>query len=217
VAADDGITHIVATPHCNDEFDYHRDRYTEMLAPLSDAAQGRIRFSLGCDFRFSDDNIDDLLQTPQRYTIGDTRYLLVEFSNSKFAANVGERLEEVVSRGLVPIITHPERNLHLQKHPEKLRNYVEKGCLIQVTATAFTGFWGPKPQRMAEWLLEQRMVHVLATDAHEPERRKPVLSEARDVVAQLSDESLADLLVSRNPAAIVGGRSLPKQTLSVAG
>ena len=39
MAALDGITHIVATPHCNDEFPYDRDRYTEMLGQLSDAAK----------------------------------------------------------------------------------------------------------------------------------------------------------------------------------
>ena len=65
VAAEDGITHIVATPHCNDEFVYDRDRYAEMLGELCDIAEGRLGFSLGCDFHFSYDNIRDALAHPR--------------------------------------------------------------------------------------------------------------------------------------------------------
>ena len=32
IAALDGITHIVATPHCDNKFAYDRDLYTEMLS-----------------------------------------------------------------------------------------------------------------------------------------------------------------------------------------
>ena len=77
IAAQDGITHIVATPHCNDEFNYDRNRYTEMLGQLYDAGDGKLTFSMGCDFHFSYDNIQDALAHPQRYTIGGSQYLLV--------------------------------------------------------------------------------------------------------------------------------------------
>lgn len=217
MATADGISHIVATPHCNHDFDYNRERYTEMLALLSDAGQGRIRFSLGCDFHFTDASLIDLLQNPRRFTIGDTRYLLVEFHHAKLAANVSEQLEQVISHGLVPIITHPERNLFLLKRQEMVLDFVKQGCLVQVTANAFTGFWGPKPKKMAEWLLQEGAIHVIASDAHEPERRTPILSEARDVICELANEKVAEALVTGNPSAIVAGRSLPKQTLPAAG
>ncbi len=81
IAAQDGITHIVATPHSNDVYDYNRERFTEMLGQLHDAADGKLTFSLGCDFHFSYDNIQDALDHPRRYTIGDSQYLLIEFSD----------------------------------------------------------------------------------------------------------------------------------------
>src|ERR1035437_8296691 len=80
IGALDGITHIVATPHCNHEFAYDRDRYTEMLDELSDSAEANLTFSLGCDYHFSDYNIQDALAHPWRYTTGESQYLLVEFS-----------------------------------------------------------------------------------------------------------------------------------------
>ena len=55
--------------------------YTDMLGQLHDSAEGKLAFSLGCDFHFSYDNIHDALDHPRRYTIGDTQYLLIEFSD----------------------------------------------------------------------------------------------------------------------------------------
>jgi protein-tyrosine phosphatase len=213
VAAEDGITHIVATPHCNDEFLYDRDRYAEMLGELYDTAEGKLGFSLGCDFHFSYDNIRDALAHPRRYTIGDSQYLLVEFSDYSIPPSVQQDLLSISSCGIVPIITHPERNPILLRKPEMVLEMVEQGCLVQVTANAVTGFWGKRAQKMAEWLLKREAVHVVASDAHDPEHRAPMLSQARDVVAIFTGEEIADALVTYNPAAIVDGKSLPYQPL----
>lgn len=217
IAAEDGVTHIVATPHCNDEFDYNRERYTGMLAELSDVAQGALTFSIGCDFHFSYDNIVDALDHPQRYTIADSQYLLVEFSDYSIAPTVNDQLLQISSRGMVPIITHPERNPLLMKRPELVLRMVEQGCLVQVTANAITGGWGSRPQKMAEWLLQREAVHVIASDAHDPKHRRPVLSSARAAVAKLAGQSTADALVIDNPAAIVSGQPVPRPTLFRAG
>ena len=208
-AVADGVTHIVATPHANNRYEYNRERFTEMLGQLRDAADGKLSFSLGCDFHFSYDNIQDALQHPRRYTIGDTRYLLIEFSDYAIPSNVKEGILALQSRGMVPIITHPERNPLLLRKPEKVLSLIEQGCLVQVTANAVTGAWGSRSQKMAEWLLEQNAIHVIASDAHDPVRRTPVMSEARDTVARRAGEEVAHALVRDNPTAVVEGRALP--------
>ena len=209
VAILDGITHIVATPHCNHEFAYDRDRYTDMLGELSDSAEGKLTFSLGCDLHFSYDNIQDALAHPRRYTIGESQYLLVEFSDFGIPPEVKRNLLFISSSGMVPIITHPERNRPLLNKPEIVLELVEQGCLVQVTANSFTGYWGSRSQKMAEWLLQRQAIHVIASDAHDPARRPPVLSEARKVVTELAGAEVADALLVQNPAAIVDGESLP--------
>jgi protein-tyrosine phosphatase len=209
IAARDGVTHIVATPHCNHEFAYDRDRCTEMLGELSDSAEGKLTFSLGCDFHFSYDNIQDALAHPRRYTIGESQYLLVEFSDFGIPPEVKQNLLSISSSGMVPIITHPERNRPLLNKPEMVLEFVEQGCLVQVTANSFTGYWGSRSQKMAEWLLKRQAIHVIASDAHDPARRPPVLSEARKVATELAGAEVADALLVQNPAAIVDGESLP--------
>ena len=208
LAALDGITHIVASPHANDEFSYDRERYTQMLGQLYDAADGKLSFTLGCDFHFSYDNIQDALEHPRRYIIGDTQYLLVEFSDYAIPPSVQQDLFALRSCGIVPIVTHPERNPLLLKNPEMVLSLVEQGCLIQVTGDAATGAWGKRSQSMVKWLLAREAVHVVASDAHDAVRRKPVLSQARDVIARWSGPETADALVTHNPAAIVEGKSL---------
>jgi protein-tyrosine phosphatase len=211
IAAEDGVTHIVATPHSNDTYTYNRERFTEMLGQLHDAADGKLAFSLGCDFHFSYDNIHDALEHPRRYTIGDTQYLLIEFSDYGIPPSVKQDVFSILSSGMVPIITHPERNQPLLKNPDLVLTLVEHGCLVQVTANAVTGAWGGKTKKMVEWLLKREAVHVIASDAHDPLRRTPVMSEARDVVTRLAGVDVAEMLVTHNPAAIVDGRNLPYQ------
>src|SRR5579875_477060 len=211
IAAEDGITHIVATPHANDAYAYDRDRFTQMLGQLHDAADGKLTFSLGCDFHFSWDNIQDALANPQRYTIGESQYLLIEFSDHGLPPTLRQDIFALRSCGLVPIITHPERNQPLLKQPELVLHMIEQGCLVQVTAGALTGAWGSRSQKMVEWLLELEAVHVIASDAHDPVRRRPILSRARDALAAKLGGETAHALVIANPEAIVEGRSLPER------
>ena len=211
IAADDGIQHIVATPHCNHQFGFDRQRYEDMLGKLHEASGGRLEFSIGCDFHFSYENLTDAIEHPNRYTINGTRYLLIEFSDYGIPPNAIEHLFLLTSRGMVPIITHPERNPLLTKRPERILDFIDAGALVQVTANSLTGFWGSHVKLMSEWLLTQGAVHVIASDAHDPTRRKPVLSEARWAVAKLVGEEVAEDLVVNNPQAIIDGLPLPRR------
>ena len=208
MAAADGITHMVASPHSNDKFHFDRTAHEATLAELRNKIHGALDLSLGCDFHLSFDNIVSLRRNPAEFCIGNTNYLLVEFSDFGVSRQLLTTLEEFLDLGLVPIVTHPERNPMFQAKPELVVQMAEMGCVIQVTANSLTGFWGSSPRKIAEWLLKKGAVHVLATDAHDVVRRTPILSNAREVVVALSGRDIADTLVSRNPEKIVAGQSL---------
>jgi protein-tyrosine phosphatase len=202
MAAEDGIRHIVATPHADERFLYDRSRYEGMLRKLKNVGCG-IKFSLGCDFHFSFDNIEDAVLYPRRYTIGRSPYLLVEFSDFGSMPAIREGLFRLANSGLKPIITHPERNLALLEAPEKVVELAKDGCLIQVTANSLTGYWGVRSQRMAEMLLKKDAIHVIASDAHDPVNRPPLLSQAFDRVCRLAGQHVAHALFVDNPGAVV--------------
>lgn len=209
LAQEDGVQHIVATPHANDEFAYERERLLACLEELAGRAGERLSFSLGCDFRLSYDNVEDALAHPRRYTIGEGPYLLVEFSDYGIPPRIGDSLFNLRAKNMIPVITHPERNPILQRHLPQVVKWVQEGCLVQLTASALTGTWGESARRSANWLLEHEAVHVLASDAHDHKRRRPVLSFARDLVAKQFGPEIADALVEQNPRAIVAGEMVP--------
>lgn len=217
MAAADGITHMVATPHANDRYKYDRDHLTGLLANLQSLVGPTPALFLGCDFHLSYDNLQDAFVNPSRYVIGNTRYLLVEFSNYGIPGQIMDSLLKLGDLGLTPVITHPERNPILRENPQQVVEWAEQGCVVQVTGASLTGLWGERTRRAAHWLLERQAVHVLATDAHDLERRPPVLSTAREAVAQICEDKIADALVDGNPRAIVNNQPLPYFPRPVAG
>jgi protein-tyrosine phosphatase len=210
MAVADGIRHIVATPHANDRYPYDREYYSSLLSRLGEMLQDdTLAFSLGCDFHLSYENLQDAFAHPDRYVIGNTGYLLVEFSNFSIPPQTSEFFWRFLGDGITPILTHPERNPILQRELERVLQWVEKGCLVQLTANALTGRWGPRASKAATWLLDKHAVHVIATDAHNLDNRPPVLSAARDLVAEEYGPEIASSLVEGNPEAVIAGRPLP--------
>jgi len=209
MAAADGITHTVATPHANNRYSYDRDYLKEVLSQLQARAGTSPQLTLGCDFHLSYENLESVLDQPHSYTIGETNYLLVELSNYGVPIQIADCFMRLGNRGLTPILTHPERNPILQQTPQRVLEWVEQGCLVQVTASALTGFWGERPEIIARWLLDRSAVHFLATDAHDHKRRVPILSQGRDLAAQIAGSEYAQALVESNPAAVVGGQPIP--------
>jgi len=208
-AAADGITHMVATPHANDRYHYDRDYLQGLLTHLQQLVGDSPKLSLGCDFHLSYENVQDALANPTRYVIGDTRYLLVEFSNYGIPQNTTDSFSKLGDVGITSIITHPERNPILRENLQRVVEWAEQGCVVQMTGSALTGFWGDRTRRAALWLLERQAVHVLATDAHDLEKRVPVLSTARDAAAEICGDEIAEALVETNPRAIISNQPLP--------
>ncbi len=208
-AAADGITHMVAAPHANDRYHYDREYLKGLVEHLQQLVGETPKVILGCDFHLSYENLQDAFVHPARYVIGNTHYLLVEFSNYGIPQNTTDSFLKLGDRGITPVITHPERNPILRDSLQRVVEWAEQGCIIQMTGSALTGFWGDRTRRAAEWLLERQVVHVLATDAHDLEKRVPILSTSRDAAAALVGEEVADALVEGNPRAVINDQPLP--------
>jgi protein-tyrosine phosphatase len=217
IAAADGVTHIVATPHANDEYVYDRDVLRTKLTKLQAIAGEWPILTLGCDFHFSYENVSVALNDAMRFTIGNSQYLLVEFSDFALSLPMRDALVRLRNTGVMPIVTHPERNLLMQHNPDLILKLLELGCLVQVTASSLTGRWGESAQKSAVWLLEHDAVHVLASDGHDPKHRPPVLSPGRAAAAKICGPDVARALVDDNPRAIINGEPIPYRPQPEAG
>ena len=204
-AAESGTTDIVATPHSNAEFAYRAELLEERVDELAASTNGKPRIHRGCDLHLSVDNIDEVLRRPDRYSINGKQYLLVECPDFHVGKHTERVLQWLIDRGMIPVVTHPERNPVLQHKLSRVEEWVESGCLVQVTALSITGGFGRTACRTVARLLERGLVHVVASDAHDPEHRHARLDQAYATVASRYGKEEADVLFTQNPQAIVDG------------
>jgi protein-tyrosine phosphatase len=203
-AAADGITHIVATPHCNEQYTYNRAASQAKLDEL------RFRFpvlgfTLGCEVLISDENLDQVLLHPELFTIGETSYMLVEVNEVYMPKTIEDALGELISSGIMPILAHPERNPTLRRKLDLLESLISMGCLAGITGNALSGFWGGDVQKVAETMLRQGLAQFLVSDGHNLKHRPVVLAEAERAAARIIGRERAHELVWTNPALIVQG------------
>lgn len=203
LAAEGGTTDIVATPHSNGEFEYQPALIDERIAELNRRTGGVPRVLRGCDLHLSYDNISEAVENPTKFSINAGRYVLVECSDLHISGAMDKVLDRLMSVDLVPIVTHPERNPILQKETARLDTWVNMGCLIQVTALSVLGGFGKRAATTAHALLAKGLVHVIASDAHDPVHRHPKLNEAFDFIAARYGQDVARMLFIDHPTKII--------------
>jgi protein-tyrosine phosphatase len=152
----DGITHIVATPHANDTWEFSPEKNLEKLEAIRKRVGDSLTLGLGCDFHLSYDNIEDALKHPTKFTINQGKYLLVEFAEFMIPQSIGDTFYEFTVKGIRPIVTHPERNPILQKEHQKMAEWMRTGCLVQITASSLGGRFGKRAQALAWDLLAKK-------------------------------------------------------------
>ena len=207
----EGVTHIVATPHSNHEFVFNADINRERIAVLSEHLKGRLTLGLGCDFHLSYENLEDARRNRAKYTINGKQYLLVEFADSSIPATTTDILYGLQLTGVIPIITHPERNPILVRNPKRLAEWIRGGCLVQVTAASLTDRFGKRAKAMSYDLIRKGWAHFVSSDAHSLEGRPPAMGEAYRILTNEFGQETADRLCVRNPSAAFYGQPLGPQ------
>jgi protein-tyrosine phosphatase len=177
---------------------------------LRSQAKDIINIHLAADFHLSYVNIQAALSDPRKYTINGHQYLMVELPDFLSIPLIENALVQLLNGRFIPIITHPERNRSLQSHVGELQSWVGQGILIQITAQSLLGRFGATAKRCSEKLLKAKLVHFVASDAHDCVDRPPDLGKAYDYVAGLRSRSEADALFIHNPAATLTGEPLPE-------
>ena len=208
MAAEHGTTDLVATPHSNLNYRFEPAVIAERIAQIEAACGGALRLYTGCDFHLSYDNIQDALAQPHKYTIAHKNYLLVEFSDLLIFHNTGEIFGRLLEGGMIPVITHPERNALLRQRLDKIAEWVAAGSYVQVTGQSLTGGFGKRAQAFGRELLDRGLVHVIASDGHDVEHRPPVMDDAYRWLEQEYSQILAETLCVTNPKATLTGDTL---------
>src|SRR4051794_21368002 len=207
-AAADGVRVLAATPHVRADYPTRPDELERLVDELRAAV---VREGIGVDVvrgaelalaetdRLADGDL-------RRLALGGGDTLLVEFPYRGWPLELETQLFALHTRGFRTLLAHPERNAEVAARPERLRQAVEAGTLVQVTAASLDGRLGEPAQRTARRLLDRGLVHVLATDAHAPDGRRSRPGSGAEAVG---GARLARRLTSGAPAAIPAGEPLP--------
>jgi protein-tyrosine phosphatase len=218
VAAEQGTTVMLATPHRRDVTENHSVAYVrDHAAGMSDelASQGiELTLLLGMENHLDLDLPGDLSEG-KALPMNGTRYALVELPFFGYPNYVEDVLFKLQVQGVTPVLAHPERIEAFQKDPERLRSFVERGMLSQVTAGSLVGHFGGRVKRLTLSMLRRGLVHVLASDTHFPSGpRSPELRQGMEAAARVVGEDRARAMVVDTPKAIIEGAPVePEQPL----
>jgi protein-tyrosine phosphatase len=214
MAIQDGIRIMVATPHLfkGKSFDLSqindKDMILRCVAQLKQKlseAQIPLEILPGCDFPLSFESLQ-LLVDRRALTINDAnRYLLLELPDTSLPPALEEICFHLQSKGITPIITHPERHMIIQEMPQKLKRLIDLGCLVQMTGNSLTGWFGRRVKKISRQLIKLGYIHLLATDTHSPKGRPPLLSQAVTELSRLIGENRARAMVHDVPEKIITG------------
>lgn len=209
-AARDGVEVLCATPHLRADFPaVHVGDISDRCAELEAASGNRTRIVPGGEVSVAwagqaDDAALRLASLSQRGSD-----LLVETPYDSLSAPFEELLFDLAVRGYRVVLAHPERNPSFQRKPARLRALLERGVLVQVTASALVGARRSPSPRLARALVAEGAAHVLASDAHAANGvRRAGLSAAVGAGRRLAG-ARAEWMVTDAPAAILAGEPLP--------
>ncbi|HJZ60849.1 MAG TPA: CpsB/CapC family capsule biosynthesis tyrosine phosphatase [Miltoncostaeaceae bacterium] len=108
---------------------------------------------------------------------GGGRWLLIEMPFKGWPIELSDMLADLEIRGFSAVIAHPERASSVQTSPDRVRDLVGRGALLQLTAGSLAGDLGPGPLRAGMALARAGLAHLIASDMHGVRWRPPGLSE----------------------------------------
>ena len=165
-----GITDLIITPHYVENSQYNcnnkdKKELFKQLIEKKDENNININLYLGNEVFFTS-NIIDLIKQGEIRTLNNTRYLLIEFPLHNIYNNTLEVIQRLVSKGVIPVLAHPERYEVFQNNPDIIKEYLRAGVLMQGNFTSLFGKYGPTPKKLLTYYLKNEWITFLGSDTH---------------------------------------------------
>jgi protein-tyrosine phosphatase len=210
-----GVRAVATTSHINVGFGLTADDLRTAREALSAVlAQEGIELELLAGGEVAPDRLPDLDDAELAgLAVGGGRCILLECPFAPIGSAMELMVADLQRRGFAVLLAHPERSATFQHEPARLERLIAMGAAAQVTAGALTGGFGDVPRRSAFRMLEAGLVHVLASDSHDPEFRPPDPLLAAAALAERYGDVEEQLvwMTETAPAALVAGSPLPER------
>jgi protein-tyrosine phosphatase len=212
-ARDEGVRTLAATPHVRP--DHPAVRPAELAAHTAQLRQACTE--AGVDVELVSGGEIDLIwaqraadeQLAAASYGGHGRDLLVETPYADLTPSFEEMLFRLTARGFRILLAHPERSRAFQRTPRRLRELVDRGILLQITAGALVARdRRSRSSALALALVRERACHVIASDRHGTDITRSGLRDGVEAAARACGVR-AMWMATDAPAAILAGEPLP--------
>jgi protein-tyrosine phosphatase len=203
---EDGVSVVACTPHILPGL-YHNtgSQIRSAVDQLQDQLLEEgisLHLVTGADNHVDSDFVAKI-RSGHLLTLANSRYILVEPPHHVVPPRLKEFFFDIMAHNYIPILTHPERLTWLKDHYDDVKDLVRAGAWMQITSGSLTGSFGRNAQYWAERMLDEGCVHLLATDAHNIDRRPPNLLEGRRLAAEKVGEAQAEHMVMTRPLGVL--------------
>lgn len=213
IAVDDGIHTVVATPHMlKGIYNFSKKDVLKKVEELNSAIKAEnmpLTILPGAEVVI-DPDILSLIHKGDLLTMNNCgSHIFLELTDYFPKEQIENFIKNLIENEMIPIISHPERNITIQKNITILSRLVKAGALSQITAMSITGDFGTRAQKTSKEILKSGLAHVIATDAHSSTWRPPILSNGVRATKEIIGEDNAIKMVTETPKLIIQRRALP--------
>lgn len=198
----DGVTNVILTPHYRKGmFETPAEEVQRKFYKFKEFVEKKgihVQLYLGREC-YGDTDLTKTIQKNPSFCMSGTRYILVEFSHYYEFQKIRNSVYELVSEGYNPILAHIERYACLTKQSEHIEELIEMGAYMQVNAATVLGKMGFSQKRFCRKLLQEHLIHFIASDAHDLQKRKPNLLECKKYVEKKAGVDYANEIFIENP------------------
>ena len=211
IAKEQGIDKIIATPHYHPEFKYLKgeelNKVCEEFKKQLKENNIDIEIYLGNELYFTYDLIEKISEL-DFYCLNKSKYILIEFPPTKCPLNLCNIVYELKQKGFIPVLAHVERYIKIHDDPEIIYDCIKTGAIIQINSSSLIGKQGKEIQRFCNLLIGRNMVHLVATDAHGSQRRRPMMKDAYQYIEKKYSKEIADNLFINNAQCILDNKEI---------
>jgi len=192
-----GYERLIVTPHVYREL---YDNAPETLQPAFDELKAAVqRENIPVQLRLAaeymmDDSFSEKIEKKEKLLTISNNLVLVELPFSSLPFGWKEQLFALQINGYKPVMAHPERYNFAYGNRKYYQEFIDAGCLLQMNLLSVAGYYGPDAQAAARYLLKNKMISLVGSDAHHHRHIKslsdPSIAAAIEEYGQLMNQSL---------------------------
>ena len=196
-----GFTDIITTSHyIENSYDITKRERKNIINEIKsklDIENINIKLYNGAEAYISN-NIYELIPT-----LNNSKYLLMELPMNNKVLYLDNVIYSLESKGITPIIAHPERYSYVQNDIKFVEELVERGVLFQSNYGSIIGKYGNDASKCAKKLLKKKLIHFLGTDTHKSNSIYAQMNIILKKLEKITGKEYLELLSVINPEIVI--------------